>query len=68
MSTTHSERPEGIEVLPPGQECGEVCPRPAAVELDGSYVYCWHCLARLVRLGVVFEASIAQARHEGLQP
>lgn len=55
-----------IVLVQPGLECGEVCTRTAAVELvDGGFLYCWACLARIVRVGIVFEAAMAEATKRG---
>lgn len=55
-----------IVLVQPGLECGEVCVQPAAVELvDGGFLYCWECLARIVRVGIVFEAAMAEATKRG---
>jgi hypothetical protein len=57
-----TQRHAEVDLLKPGQRCGEGCGEGAAVMIDGLYTYCWPCLARLVRLGTVFEAAMAEAR------
>lgn len=62
MAEQHlQESASGIALLDTGR-CGEVCSNEAAVMIDDLYVYCWPCLARLVRLGAIFDGAMAEAK------